>query len=170
MPADTKDPAPTFYPLSRFKEALAEYQACRAEFETCGKDPYSARGSDTWNKRDTARKIAAEGLWVSGVAALFNLLETNYNAQERIVEAQLKLAAEQTASAKSMATSTKWLVIVTCLLIVITGVVGLCGPIFAKATSPVDARQATPGLIAPAQAPVPTPADRRLLLSPTRDR
>lgn len=106
---------------------------------------------------------------MSGVFGLFDLITTNYKAQERLVAEQLRLTAEQTASAKSMASSTKWLVIVTCFLIAVTGFVGLCGPIFPRSPAPIEVHLIAPGPGYKLQAQGPTPSDPESVQSPTRD-
>lgn len=77
---------------------------------------------------------------MSGVAGLFNLLETNYKAQERLVVEQLKHAEKSSEAADKVARWTKWLVVVTAVLILTTAL----SPLWTKAPVPIEVRLAAP--------------------------
>ncbi|MGA9654902.1 MAG: hypothetical protein WBV96_13415 [Polyangia bacterium] len=150
MAAQGQEPQPD--PLVWFKQALDKYRECQAAFEEC--EDLTYYGSDTWKRRDNMRRIASEGLWVSGVAGFFSLLETNYKAQELLVAEQLKLAKENSAAAKVTAKWTMVMAIVAAVTIAYTALVGR--PVL--------------NLVAPVpQAPVVIPADSQSPQSPTRD-
>jgi hypothetical protein len=157
-------------PLAGFKQDLATYRESRDNFVSVDEQwaHYASNKvkQTPWVKADTARTLAAEGLWVSGMASLFNLLETNYKAQERLVAEQLKHAGRSSEAADKVARWTKWLVVVTAALILTTAFVGLLGPLFAKAPTPVEVRLVVPGL---AHQPQPPAVIRTDLQSPTRD-
>jgi hypothetical protein len=94
-------------PLAGFKQAFEKYRQCQAdcdEFEEQERRGDSKRfQGPTGARRDLARRIAAEGLWVSGMAGLFDLLTTNYKAQEQLVAKQLRLARRTTRATIAMA-------------------------------------------------------------------
>jgi len=87
-------PAPQADPLAEFKQAFEKYQKCQA-YCVEGQEQFDRGGiafvqGKSLERRRIERRIAAEGLWVSGMAGLFSLLTTNYQAQERLVAEQVK--------------------------------------------------------------------------------
>jgi len=65
-------------PFAEFRRAFAKYQRKQAAFdsyeEQIGKTGGVYVGSQSWKKLDLVRRVASEGLWVSGVSGYFNLL------------------------------------------------------------------------------------------------
>ena len=167
MSPDTLEPQVD--PLYGFKRDLQKYQQCCAhcaEFEEQEFRGDSARfEGPSRAKRDFARRVAAEGLWVSGMASLFDLLTTNYKAQERLVAEQLKHAEKSSEAADKVARWTKWLVVVTAVLILTTAL----SPLLAKAPVPNEVRLSVPGLVMPPQASAIIPVDTQSPQSPTHD-
>jgi hypothetical protein len=103
---------------------------------------------------------------VNGVAGFFNLLETNYKAQERLVAEQLRLASQQVEYAKeksaaALATArwTKAMAIIAGVAIVFTVLVGLLGPVFSKPAPPIEVRLVAPTVPASSPTPAITPAN-----------
>jgi hypothetical protein len=97
----TQEQKPQPDPLACFKHALAKYRESVDTFEKGWRETYW--GSETWRQRDHERRIAAEELWVSGVGGFFDLLETNYKAQEQLVAEQVRLARRTTRATVAMA-------------------------------------------------------------------
>ncbi|MBN2574924.1 MAG: hypothetical protein JXP73_10205 [Deltaproteobacteria bacterium] len=117
--------------LSEFRQALATYRECRTAFghwEAEVARMHCYRDSlPEWQKANQERVVAAENLWVSGVAGFFDLLEANSDAQRELLAKQLELAEKSSTAADKVAWWTKALVIATGVLIlatVFTGVVG----------------------------------------------
>ena len=113
---------PDIDPLGEFKSAVTAYQASRQAFveaeDLARSSAIPREQHHRWRKAYEDRLLASEGLWVSGMAGLFDLLTTNYKAQA-------ELAKEQDKTASRMAFWTMALVIVTCVLIVVTAYIGL---------------------------------------------
>lgn len=157
-------PAPRVDPLAEFKEAFEKYRKCQA---CCveGQDQFDRGGvgfvqGKSLARRDSERRTAAEGLWVSGMAGLFSLLTTNYQAQERLVAEQLRLAKENSSAAHVTARWTMIMAIVAAVTIAYTALVGR--PIFSKPSPPVEVRLAAPAALAPM-------AGQSVAQSPERD-
>jgi hypothetical protein len=78
----------TPHPFSEFTAALKGYQARKAALEDSKRDPHAQPGTATWEERDRGRRMAAEGLWVSGMAVLLDALDRYCEAAARDREAQ----------------------------------------------------------------------------------
>jgi hypothetical protein len=169
-------------PLEEFRAAHAKYRACKKDFldyeEGLRRDnraSYIGPPNDQWKTRDRNRQQASEGLWVSGVAALFSLLTTNYKAQERIVERQLQLADKQLECAKessaAAAMTARW-TIVMAVIAAAALVVGLYFQATARQAQPITPQAIyvqPPTLSTASPAPTPTPADPQSPQPPERD-
>ena len=64
--------------------------------------PRSFTADGEWERVGSERIIASEQLWVNGMAGMFDLLTTNYKAQERLVAEQLRLARRTTRATIAM--------------------------------------------------------------------
>lgn len=88
-------------PLADFRTALERYQTCRGEFvrvdNVFEQDGDIKTRVPDWIKAETARAVAAEGLWVSGMASLFDALEhyTEAAAKDRESQALAREARER---------------------------------------------------------------------------
>jgi hypothetical protein len=95
------------------------------------------------------------------VAVLLDSLDSYIKASEKTREAQERFVEKQALAASQMAFWTKGLVLVTCLLIVTTAFVGLVGPIFARATAPIEVRLIAPRTGYQLRSPVAIPEDQQ---------
>jgi hypothetical protein len=135
-------PAPQADPLAEFKQAFEKYQKCQA-YCVEGQEQFDRGGiafvqGKSLERRRIERRIAAEGLWVSGMAGLFSLLTTNYQAQERLVAEQVK-AAHVTA---------RWTIVMAIVAAVTIAYTALVGrPIFSKPSPPVEVNLVAPATI-----------------------
>lgn len=112
-------------PMDAVRAALGLYKSEHAAFaEARTKWPYEG---DTWKRHQDLCRLAAQDLWVTGLASFFDILTTNYKAQERLLDKQLELAEKSAKAADRVAWWTMALVIVTGILIIATVFTGLFG-------------------------------------------